>query len=430
MMMNSRKNEVAIIGLGFVGLTLAIAFAEAGLNVLGVEKSEETLESLLSGKPTFYEPDLEMLLQKNLENGSLQISNDLNSVIDCENIVITIGTPWINEGVFLEPIIKVVEELADTIESQTNIILRSTVSVGTCQKLEEILNSRQCSASISMCPERTLEGVALIELGSLPQIIGSRSKLGREMSVELFRKIAGEVVILENPEEAELAKLMCNSFRDLKFAFANEIALFGHNENINVISAIKAANHNYPRAGIPLPGPVAGPCLEKDGHILASSILKSQDVSLAKVAREVNEGITTWVTDLVRKFSLGATDGKVAILGIAFKGKPPTSDIRGSVALRIIQDLRLEFVSRPISVWDPVSSIKDVKKYDLNWEEMPLILIGTEIVIIQNNHEYFSSGEFVNLISRSQVKYVIDLWENTDLRRACLDKTYVSLGGL
>lgn len=427
---NYDQKAVSIVGLGFVGLTLAIAFAEAGLKVFGVEKSEATLKSLLSGKPTFYEPGLEPLLQKHLESGSLQISNDLNNASHSRNIVITMGTPWIGDGVHLEPIVEVVEELTSKIEEMSNIIIRSTVSVGTCRELERLLNSRECQASISMCPERTLEGVALVELQSLPQIIGSRSTQGREMSEQLFRTITAEVILLENPEEAELAKLMCNSFRDLKFAFANEIAYFGSSEKINVINAIRAANLNYSRGGIPLPGPVAGPCLEKDGHILASSILKSKNISLIKVAREVNESITEWVVELVKKFSENSVEEKIAILGIAFKGTPPTSDIRGSVGLRIIEKLKFECNTWPISVWDPVSSREDIEKFDLNWEDIDIILKDAKVLILQNNHEYFTNQEFITILSKSDVKCVINLWENSAIRNACKNKSYITLGGV
>jgi UDP-N-acetyl-D-mannosaminuronic acid dehydrogenase len=410
MMDRKYQAEVSIVGLGFVGLTLALAFATRGVKVTGYEIDIDKRQSLLSGESTFYEPNIDSLLSQQLENGNLQLLDRIEDLVHSPNVIITLGTPWKDESVDQSEIFFLSQFLAENLGQTQNVIIRSTVAIGTCRQVEELFKRNGCKASVSMCPERTIEGKAIEELLTLPQIIGSNSVQGRKMSSNLFQKLQNDLVLLNNPEEAELAKLICNAYRDTQFSFANEIATLGYALKINVTSSINAANHRYPRANIPLPGPVAGPCLEKDGHILATSILGTTSSSLVKTARIVNEKIPGWVEEVMKEHTLPGSLKTIGILGVAFKGRPETSDVRGSLAVQISKLLSKTIPKPEIFVWDPISKVEDCLAFGLNKIELVNLLTNSDVIILQNNHPYFSSGIFKEQIKRSSAMLIIDLW--------------------
>src|SRR5699024_11583227 len=123
---------------------------------------------------------------------------------------------------------------------------------------------------LAMAPERTVEGMAMAELTTLPQIIGGRDEASLAAASDLFGTLGVEIVPVASPKEAEFAKLVSNTWRDLQFAFANELAYVADLAGVDVYRVIEAAGHNYDRLNLALPGPVAGPCLDKDDYILAA----------------------------------------------------------------------------------------------------------------------------------------------------------------
>ena len=144
---------------------------------------------------------------------------------------------------------------------------------------------------VSFAPERTEEGNAMKELTTLPQIIGGFDEISIKKTKFIFEKITNNIVILDNFEEAEMVKLLNNSFRDYVFAFSNQVTRIANNYNLDIINVINSANYKYPRNPIPLPSPgVGGPCLTKDPYIFENSVKNFDDLLFIK-SREENENM-------------------------------------------------------------------------------------------------------------------------------------------
>ena len=168
------NNKIAVIGLGYVGLTFAITLAKVGFEVLGIENNNKIFKSMTKGKAQFYEENIDKFLVKMLRNKRLKIENNLKNIKKCKIIFITLGTPLNNnKKINLKNLFNLINELNYKISNKSILVLRSTVKIGTTKKIENILNKNK-KVFLAMCPERTAEGSALKEIHYLPQIIGSK----------------------------------------------------------------------------------------------------------------------------------------------------------------------------------------------------------------------------------------------------------------
>lgn len=347
-----------VVGLGFVGLTLAVFLAKKS-KVIGVEISAEKRELIQSGSAPFFEPHLDdalgaVISSGNFEVTSLPIRNEEPSVF-----IITVGTPVRDGNVDLDYLGSVVQEVASVATDEDLVILRSTVSLGTTRDLvHESFRKLGVEPKLAMCPERTLEGSALKELASLPQIVGGLDSAATNLAVRFFEQHGITTEVVDSPEAAELCKLSANAYRDLQFAFSNELAMLGDARGVNVRQVIEATNRRYPRSLISRPGPSAGPCLEKDPWILVNSG-ESIGVPMraTRASREVNEAL---IKITMRKFcsNFDPSSGQVRILvaGIAFKGSPETDDTRGSLAFDIMEQLSSLLPLADLTSFDPLVS--------------------------------------------------------------------------
>lgn len=423
-----RDRNVCIIGLGYVGLTLAIAMANAGFRVHGVEINGKVLGALKQGRAHFSERGLNARLATHLASAAFTFSEQLTGVDDKMTVfIVTVGTPvGDNKRARFDAIHGVSERIAGVLKDGDMVILRSTVRVGTTREIvKPLLDRAGCAYDLAFCPERTLEGKALLELRSLPQIVGGMDEYATFRASQLFSLMTPSVVRVRDPETAEMAKLINNTQRDYLFAFANEVASMCEAAGVSAHEVICAGNIGYPRANLPMPGPVGGPCLGKDPYILVEGIERFGFApQLALAARRWNEQLpiksVSRISSLWRvKAKNGTSPLKIAVLGLAFKGRPETDDLRGSLALPIIGALRGEFPNARIVGWDQIVATEDIASLGiepaLNIEDA---FQNSDIVIIQNNHECFAQlpyGALLPLMSKPGLLY--DFWntygENT-----------------
>jgi UDP-N-acetyl-D-mannosaminuronic acid dehydrogenase len=321
---------VVVGGCGHVGLPLALSFAEAGLSVGIFDTDRGKAEMVARGRMPFRERGAEELLTRMLESGRLQVT-DAESLTRTTVVVLVIGTP-VDE--FLNPSTRVferaVDELAPAIRDGTLVVLRSTVYPGTTDFVEARLAARGKHAPVVFCPERVAEGHALEEIRSLPQIIGAATDEGFERACALFATLGVEV-IRTTPREAELAKLMTNTWRYVKFAVANQFYEIANSAGVDYANVLHAVKHNYPRAAdLPGPGFAAGPCLLKDTMQLAA--FATDHFPIGHSAMLINEGLPGYIVDRleVRRPLAGR---KVGILGMAFKGD--SDDPRTSLSYKL-----------------------------------------------------------------------------------------------
>ncbi len=414
--------RVCVIGLGFVGLTLAISFADAGLDVLGIEQGEKVFQSLQQGIPHFHEKNLPTLLKKHIGQ-RFQLARGLSAPA-ADIYIIAVGTP-IDETtgtVLYRDLEMATYQVASVLKVGDLVVVRSTVPVGTTREcvipwLEERSGLKAGrDFSVSMAPERTVEGNALEELRTLPQIVGGYDARSVDLCVRLFRHIAPTIVTTSSLEAAELVKLVNNSFRDVIFGFANQLALLCDRFHLPVAQVIKAANEGYPRDRIPHPSPgVGGICLRKDPFLFAASAAKvGVSVPLSIAARELNRSLPELIADKIVRHALEQqhTLHRVSIgfLGLAFKGKPETSDTRGSTSLDVADALRRRGFSFDFHAHDPLVSEEEIRVLGMVPGSIQDVFKRADFVIMMINHHAYKSLDFAELSQGARAKYFFDGW--------------------
>lgn len=389
--------HVVIVGLGYVGLTLALALAEEGFLVTGVDIDAERVAMLNSGRSYVHEVGLLELLHRHYGR-NFRASIEMPE--DGDVYVISVGTPVSanDDGreVSMEHLHSALDWVATRLRAGNLVILRSTVPVGTCSgvaipRLEERTGLR-CGIDfhLAFAPERTAEGKALQELRELPQIIGGYNGDSVEATAALFRELTTTIVRVESLEAAEMVKLVNNSFRDLVFAFANQVAQAAAMFDFDIVEVIRAANQGYPRDPVPLPSPgVGGPCLTKDPYIMAAA--RGPDwsgVTLSEHGRAVNESMIDFVVDRIlsqlRGMGKDLTRCRLLACGLAFKGHPETGDLRDSTAVAIA--LRLKEHVAEVRGYDPVVPGEVVEQFGLPAAQLPAGFGGVDGVLFLNNH--------------------------------------------
>jgi UDP-N-acetyl-D-mannosaminuronic acid dehydrogenase len=392
------RDLYVVIGLGYVGLTLSLALADAGKQVAGVDIDTEKISMLKTGSSTLFEEGLGERLKKHIGE-NIQFYTDLN-VIDIQSgqsciYFICLPTPLneLKNSLDLSFVDNFVKQLSKKIKQGDSVVMRSTVPVGTgrqiCRAIEEELGWIVGSDFYYVeGPERTVEGNALRELRDLPQIIGGATEACQEKGIEIFRDISQVTLPLSSIESAELVKIAGNAYRDYVFAFSNYLAEIARDFNVDVDEVIEKSNWGYARSTIASPSPgVGGPCLTKDPYLFHT--LSSQDSPIIR-SRKYNETVPSQVIEHILKW----TESRIAavIVGIAFKGVPPTDDIRNSSNLIIAEGLKPHFSK--LEVWDAVinSSISAEEVFQRFLDNSKDI----NLIAVLNNH-------------KDNAKFVIDL---------------------
>lgn len=438
---SNNQYDVGIIGLGYVGLTLATALADSGLKVLGIERREDVVAKTNAGEPHFHEQGLDYLLKSVVGKGLLVAKSQLDPEVSCKVYVITVGTPLGPDGnARLDFMQNATSEVANNMQDGALVMLRSTVKIGTTRDIvKPILDKSGKDYLLAMCPERTLEGKALEELQRLPQIIGSDSPEAREAAARFFNRLTPTVVQVPRYETAEIIKLVDNTYRDVQFAFANEIARACEPFGVNAIDVIEGGKLGYPRTNLAIPGLVGGPCLEKDPHILNESLSKfGIELGITKAARAVNEGQPAETIQRICQIftaRAGRRPRKVAMFGVAFKGIPETNDLRGTMAASVHKALVSEVPDVEVAVFDPAALEDEVKEMFASvtvHHSAESALHGADLLLITNNNPVFAKKRIEELLSLMNDDSVIyDYWNHfARIRREDRGDRYFSVGGL
>jgi len=403
-----RFRTVCVVGLGFAGLTLAVSLAEAGFLVRGIERDPLVRERLHAGDPHFFEVGLAPLLRHHVQRGNLRIADDFDSFA-ADVYTIAVGTPI---GPDRKPMLGDVREATARIGARLKrgdlVVLRSTVPVGTCRDevaplLEQSSGlSRGADFSLAYAPERTVEGRALDESRTIPQIVGGLDAQSLRRAASLFSGVTRTIVQVSCLEAAEMAKLLNNTYRDVSFSFSNEFARVCDRLGLDAVEIIQAANEGYPRDRVPLPSPgVGGPCLTKDPYIYAAVADRAGiKVELPPLGRSINERMPAHVLDKVAAFmkrvGKDPVRGKLLVLGLAFKGDPETSDVRNSPSLEV---LRLaKGVWGEIVAYDPLVSDTDCARLEVSRVSIEQGFAGADAALVMINHKALRDLDLYRLL--------------------------------
>jgi len=383
--------DVVIVGgCGHVGLPLALSLADSGYRV-GIDDIDAAkIEQVRAGSVPFLENGAEELLRKLLPSGRLELSADPGLLARTETVILVIGTP-IDE--FMNPSVRVFDRVLDDLVPHLRdgslVVLRSTVFPGTTETVERRLRAAGLDVEVVFCPERIAEGHALEEIRSLPQLIGASSDRGFEKASRLFKAL-DVTIVRTTPLEAELAKLLTNTWRYMKFAIANQFFQIAHRSGADYNHVLDAIRRDYPRAAdLPGPGFAAGPCLLKDTMQL--SAFTPDHFPMGQAAMQINEGLPNYIVDTLnaRQPLAGRTLG---ILGMAFKGE--SDDPRASLSYKLRK--LAAFKGAQVLCTDPYVR-------DPSFVPLETAVADSDILVIAAPHKAYRKLEL-------QGRDVVDVW--------------------
>lgn len=419
----SQLPTVGILGLGYVGLTLSTVLADIGFPVVGIDRDSELIADLKKGKPHFHEKGLEKMLAS-VDKRPRPPQYQVGLPQPCADIyVVTVGTPIKRPS--LEPnldhVRSAAREVAGSLRRGNLVILRSTVPVGTTRNvvlpvLEQTSGLKVgVDFDLAFCPERTIEGKALRELRELPQVIGGYNEASAKRAHDLFDRVTSTIIDLGSIEAAEMLKIMDNTYRDMMFAYANQLALVCNAVGLDMVPIVRAANQGYNRNNIPVPSPgVGGTCLSKDPYILASVCRQvGIDPSLIIKGRAVNEFMPIYtvsrVYEAIGKLGGGISGGTVLVLGFAFKGKPETSDMRDSPTLDLVREL-LRRGARVLG-HDPLVPGDEIEALGVEPVSLDEGFAAADAAIVMIDHPLYADLDVAALVDgRSRPIIVMDGW--------------------
>ncbi len=382
---------VVLGGAGHVGLPLSLVFAERGLRVGIYDINQVTLEQIRRGQMPFLEHGSDALLKTILPTGRLEVSTDPGMLGRTLQIIVVVGTP-IDE--FLGPSMSVfgraVDELAPHVRDGALVVLRSTVYPGTTQFVARALRERGRRIDVAVCPERIAEGHALEELRTLPQIIGADDPVAATRAEALFGRLVERTVHVSTVE-AELAKLLTNTWRYMKFAVANQFLMISEEAGVDYTNVLRAIREDYPRAAdLPGPGFAAGPCLFKDTMQLAA--FTSDHFPLGQSAMQINEGLPAFIVRNLQRRHGDLAGRAVGILGMAFKAE--SDDTRASLSYKLRK--LLDWAGARVLCTDPY--VRDPRLLPLDE-----VLEQSEIVILGAPHRAYRGLQL-------EGRDVVDVW--------------------
>jgi UDP-N-acetyl-D-mannosaminuronic acid dehydrogenase len=395
---------VAVIGLGRVGLPLALSFADRRLDVIGVERVPATLDAVEAGHMPFHETGTQEVLERVRASGRLRLTQHVQDAAEAEHIVLTLGTPaHIHVEIDVSQIRHVLDDLLPVLREGHSVVLRSTVAPGTTDWVAGYIEQRRGFAPgedlfVSHVPERIAENHFLEEIATLPCIVGGVGDASGAKAAELF-EVFGTEIVQTTPVEAELAKIWTNILRYTQFALPNLLMMECEQFGANVFDVVELINRDYPRGGIAAPGLTAGTCLRKD---FVFSEERSSAPGMLLAASRVHETVPLFLVEgLRRRLGGSLRDRKVAVLGLTFKRD--SDDQRDSLSFKLIRLLERELAH--VSRHDP--HVPDAS------EPLESALSGADAVIVATNHSAFD-----DLVPRlPQGALLVDPWNVTGAAR-------------
>jgi UDP-N-acetyl-D-mannosaminuronic acid dehydrogenase len=394
------SQSVAVVGLGRIGLPLALSFADRGLRVIGVDKNPAQLEAIGSGRMPFHETGTQELLERVLPSGRLTLAEQVQAAAEADHIVLTLGTPAFSHiEIDISQIRGALDELLPLVREGQAIHLRSTVAPGTTDWVAGYLEQRRGftvgeDLFVAHVPERIAENHFLDEINTLPCIIGGVGEGSGAAAAELF-SCFGARIVQTTPVQAELAKIWTNILRYANFALPNLLMMNCEQYGANVFEVIDLINRDYPRGGMASPGLTAGTCLRKD---FTFSEERSNAPGMLLAVSRVHESVPHFLVEgLKRRLGGSLRDCKVAVLGLTFKRG--SDDARDSLSFKVIRLLERELAH--VSRHDPhVPALS---------EPLETALAGANAVVVATNHREFET--VLPQIPRDAL--VVDPWNVT-----------------
>lgn len=396
--------NIAVIGTGYVGLVTGTCFSESGNRVICVDIDEKKVQRMQNGQIPIYEPGLDALFERNTRQGRLTFTTDIEEgVKDAEIIFLALPTPPGQDGsADLKYILGVAENLSKIIKDYKVVVDKSTVPVGTAEKVHAILakNLSEDLFDVVSNPEFLREGVAVDDFMKPDRVvIGTRSEKARKLMKELYEPFVrqGNPIYFMDERSAEMTKYAANSYLATRISFMNEIANLCERLGANV-DAVRVGMGSDSRIGkrFLFPGiGYGGSCFPKDVQALAKTAEDAgYDFKILKSVMKVNRGQKQRLTEKITTYFGGNLAGKtIALWGLAFK--PNTDDIREAPALYLIEDLLKAGVK--VKAYDPEAMKNVSAMYDGQvqmTQDQYEALIGADALAIVTEWSVFRTPSF------------------------------------
>lgn len=414
--------NIAIVGTGYVGLVSGTCFAEMGIDVTCVDVNEEKIQFLLDGQIPIYEPGLEELVKRNVEAGRLHFTTDLSSCLDNVEVVFSaVGTPPDEDGsADLKYVLAVAKTFGQNIHRYTILVTKSTVPVGTAQKVKETVRAELEKRGVDIVfdvasnPEFLKEGTAIKDFMTPDRVVvGTESEQAKKIMSRLYKPfmLSGERMIFTDIPSAEMIKYAANSMLATRISFMNDIAnlceLVGADVNMvrKGIGSDTRIGKKFLYAGCGY----GGSCFPKDVKALIKTAEKSgYPMRVLKAVEEVNESQKSILFNKLMKHYAGQLKGKtITLWGLAFK--PETDDMREAPALVLID--KLQKAGCRVKVYDPISMteckrrIGDIVTYCKDMYEAAL---DTDALLLVTEWKEFRMPSLAVLAKTMSHRVVID----------------------
>jgi len=419
--MNEKNQKVCVIGLGYVGFPLAVLAASKGYEVFGYDKDEKKLARIEKGENIVDEKYLDAMLPK----VKLNLARDEKELGQCDIFIIAVPTP-VNDRRC--PDLRFVEGASRTVaahmKSGALVIVESTINPGVCEEVVRPIFEHAGwkageSVFISHCPERINPGDPKWNVTNIPRVVGSFDEKGLKKSVEFYENILDAPVMpMKTIREAEAAKIIENSFRDVNIAFVNELAKSFDLMGIDIVNVIKGASTkpfafmpHWPSCG------VGGHCIPVDPYYLIERAKEDGfDHKFLRAARAINNSMPEYTVELLQdklnEIEKSVKGTNIGVLGVSYKAN--VGDLRESPALEIIE--LLEKHGAKLHIFDPYVPEKSTVS------GLDELLENSEAVVITANHDEFLKITPEKLKGKN-IKVVID-------GKNCLDKEKILAAGI
>ncbi len=430
--------KISVVGTGYVGLVTGTCLADTGNEVICVDIDEAKVAMMKSGKVPIYEPQLETIFDRNVRQGRLTFTTELaEGLANSDVVFLALPTPPGADGsADLSAVLSVAEEIGKLIDSYKVIIDKSTVPVGTAEKVHAaIAKNARVDFDVVSNPEFLREGFAVEDFMKPERIvIGTRSERARAILQELYKPFVrqGNPILFMDERSAELTKYAANAFLATKITFMNEIANFCEKVGADVdmvrmgIGSDSRIGKRFLFAGIGF----GGSCFPKDVQALARSGHEfGYNFSIIEKVLEVNERQRTLLAERVKAhFGDHLKGKKIAVWGLAFK--PETDDIREAPALYLIDKLLEE--GAEVAAFDP-EAMENVKKLLGDkvrfTDNMYEALQGADALLIATEWSVFRSPDFEKMAALMNERLIFDgrnLYDVADMQKKGF--TYKSIG--
>jgi UDP-N-acetyl-D-mannosaminuronic acid dehydrogenase len=400
-MKSESKPDVAVIGLGYIGLPTAAIIARSGCKVLGIDVSERVVETINRGEIHIEEVDLDGLVQGVVARGTLSAATE---VAPADVFVIAVPTPFDqNHAPDISYVLAAARSIAPVLKSGDVVILESTSPVGTTEAMRDLiaelrpdlkvpgrasgsLARETPDLSIAYCPERVLPGKILEELTNNDRSIGGITPRCARKALAFYKRFVRGTCVTTDARSAEMTKLVENAYRDVNIAFANELSIVSDKMGLDVWEVIRLANR-HPRVNILSPGPgVGGHCIAVDPWFIVHGA--PEETPLIRTARGVNDGKIRHVIRKAEALVEANPNAKVACLGLAFKAN--IDDFRESPARLVAATLARRFGAR-INVVEPYAETLPIEFTDTGATliDVDTALEDCDLLIVLVDHDVF-----------------------------------------